>query len=230
MRPTGWALLAVGASACATLPVSEPDEWLAYPGGDASPTPHSPGEAAVALAQGWVGARTLPALRPWGLPDDCTGLVRLAYAPLGIALLGAEALATDNGVTAIYRHAVAAHALHRQTPAPGDLVFFAETYDRNHDGKRNDGLTHVGLVERVEPSGVVVFLHRVTSGVERSRLFLQRPGQSRGPSGDVWNDVLRAARGRSRAYLTGELFAAYASAAALAAGVPVGPLAQGGSP
>ncbi|HEX4620415.1 MAG TPA: CHAP domain-containing protein [Myxococcaceae bacterium] len=186
-------------------PPSTPDEWAPFP---------RPNPTGAFLADWASRLRGLSSLRQLthAVPDECTGFVRLAYWQVGVELLGPEALARDNGVTAIYRHAAALGALHVGVPRPGDLVFFVETYDRNHDGLRNDGLTHVGIVKSVEPDGTVLFVHRVSGGVKESRLNLHHPRQMEGPQGERWNDIIRGASRRDRAYLTGELFAAYAGA------------------
>jgi hypothetical protein len=189
-------------------PPSALEEWAPFPRSNGgSPT-------GAFLATWAVRLRGIPSLRQVSraVPDECTGFVRLAYWQIGVELLGPEALARDNGVTAIYRHAAAVGALHVGAPHPGDLVFFVETYDRNRDGLRNDGLTHVGIVETVEPDGTVVFLHRVSGGVKESRLNLDHPREMEGPQAQRWNDIIRGATRRDRAYLTGELFAAYATA------------------
>jgi cell wall-associated NlpC family hydrolase len=191
-------------------PPSLPEEWAPFP----TPTPGGPGTALAAWAERLEGIVSLRQVSRQ-VPDECTGFVRLAYRQAGVELLGPEALATDNGVTAIYRHAQALGALHSHRPRPGDLAFFEETYDRNRDGKRNDGLTHVALVTGVEPDGTVHFLHRVSAGVRQSVMNLSHRDLARGPSGERWNDVLRSASKKLRAYLTGELFAAYASVDAL---------------
>jgi hypothetical protein len=60
-------------------------------------------------------------------------------------------------------------------PSPGDLVFFKETWDRNRDGKMNDGLAHVGVVESIDTDGTVTFVHRSGSGMTRARLNLDAP-------------------------------------------------------
>lgn len=117
----------------------------------------------------------------------------------------------ENGVTTIHRSARAKGALHRQRPRPGDLVFFRETYDRNGDGRRNDGLTHIGIVESVDRHGTVTFLHRGSHGVARARLNLLHPTQRSWKRAGVVNDYIRRKSARSRAYLTGELFSAFAS-------------------
>lgn len=144
---------------------------------------------------------------PW-LPDDCTGLARAVYEPAGIDLMS-DGKPGDNGVTAIHRTAKRVGALRERNPAPGDLVFFRETYDRNNDGKKNDGLTHIGVVETVSPSGEVVFIHRGAKGVVRARLDVKYPNSK------AHNDVLRVANKKDRARLTGELFVDYGAASKL---------------
>ena len=42
-----------------------------------------------------------------------------------------------------------------KTPQPGDLVFFRDTSDVNNNGRPDDGITLVGVVERVERSRAV---------------------------------------------------------------------------
>jgi hypothetical protein len=155
------------------------------------------------------------------VPDDCTGVVRLAYRSAGIELMTGPGRAGNNGVTHIYQRAKQLGALHKGRPQPGDLVFFRETYDRDRDGRRDDGLTHVAVVERVEANGSIVFVHRGSKGVARGRMNLGQPRIHRAQgSRAVVNDYLRRASGGSRAYLTGELFAGYASP---------GPLAKAGT-
>jgi cell wall-associated NlpC family hydrolase len=150
-----------------------------------------------------------------GVPDDCSGLVRLAYQKAGIDLVSEGFQSGENAVTAIYRRARARGALH-ENPQPGDLVFFRETYDRNRDGRRNDGLTHVAVVERVAPDGTLTFIHRGRKGIARSHMNLAFPRTHReGQGGSILNDILRPASRGQRAWLSGELFAGFASPAAL---------------
>jgi hypothetical protein len=159
------------------------------------------------------------------VPDDCTGVVRVAYESAGIELMMGPGRTGNNGVTHIYQRAKQLGALHKRRPQPGDLVFFRETYDRDRDGRRDDGLTHVAVVERVEADGSVIFVHRGSKGVARGRMNLSQPRihRARG-SRAVVNDYLRRASGGSRAYLTGELFAGYASPGPLAKAGTAAPL------
>ncbi|WNG50596.1 NlpC/P60 family protein [Archangium minus] len=158
-----------------------------------------------------VGVRHLGRVER-GVPDDCSGLVRVAYLKAGIDLVNHGFLAGENAVSAIYRRAQSRGAFHNRRPRPGDLVFFRETYDRNRDGLRNDGMTHIGVVESVGLDGTVTFIHRGSKGIARSRMNLLFPRTHRvGQDGVVLNDFLRAASRGQRAWLSGELFAGFAS-------------------
>ncbi len=224
-------LVALGTLACSTT--------SAHAAGK-QPKPRVPPPATVAKAQ--PAARKAPVARPASavggriaarasklvgatslkqvdrsVPDDCTGVARIAYGSAGIQVMPRDGRRGDNGVTHIYQHARRLGALHKGKPRPGDLVFFRETYDRNRDGRRNDGLTHIGVVERVETDGTVHFVHRGGKGVTRVRMNLRRPTTYREPKGgEVVNDYIRAASRKHRAYLTGELFAGFASPGPLA--------------
>jgi peptidoglycan DL-endopeptidase CwlO len=171
---------------------------------DARETVLATARALVGQTQVKVGGRSYPA--------DCTGLVEAAYAQAGLSLRGTSKPG-DNGVTALYRYALDHGRVYNGgRPLPGDLVFFRETYDQNRDGRRNDGLTHVGIVDQVDEDGTVTVIHRVKRGVARYRMNLSQRSVARDPqSGKILNDTLRASGpGRSFA-LTGQLFVAYAT-------------------
>lgn len=168
-------------------------------------------ERVLAEARGLVGNKSVKVGgRAW--PQDCTGFVEAVYSRAGVSFRS-EAVAGDNGVTAFYRYARAHGRVFTQgSPQPGDLVFFRETYDRNRDGRRNDGLTHVGLVDEVQADGTVTVIHRVQRGVVRYRMNLARKDVRRDArTGRVLNDMLRAPGGSKLPVLTGQLFAAYGS-------------------
>ncbi|HEX8821106.1 MAG TPA: NlpC/P60 family protein [Archangium sp.] len=176
------------------------------------PVPLTKGRRVARRAGSLVG---VPLAGQGQVPDDCSGLVRAAYHAVGIELLSHGTLPGENAVSAIYRRAQRAGALRKRDPKPGDLVFFHETYDRNRDGLRNDGLTHIGVIEGVERDGTVVFVHRGGDGVKRSRMNLRLPTQQRTKSGQVLNDYIRRAEGGERARLSSELFSGFASAVRL---------------
>jgi len=159
----------------------------------------------VEKAQAWVGRAHA---------GDCAGFVRDIYAEVGLPLQNASLEQRDNAVIRLYRVASARGRLYASGhPLPGDLVFFRETYDLNRDGRSNDGLTHVGIVESEDPeSGTIHVIHRASHGVIRNRMNIRRPNEKRDPAtGKVLNDALRAHPGTTRSVLTGQLFATFAS-------------------
>lgn len=167
--------------------------------------------AVLATARSLVG-RTQLTVKGRKYQSDCIGLVLAAYAQVGITFRGA-AQRGDNGVTSLYRYAQAHGRVYtRGRPVPGDVVFFRETYDQNRDGRRNDGLTHVGLVDAVDPDGTVTVIHRVNRGVVRYRMNVARKDVARdSKTGTVINNVLRQPGPGRRQVLTGQLFVAYGS-------------------
>lgn len=182
------------------------------PAVDASPLTLKGGRDDVVLAAKALVGKKRIAIDGRKYADDCTGLVSGVYGRLGVSLL-AEAKAGDNAVTAIYRFTQRHGRVYATgRPAAGDLVFFKETYDQNRDGRANDGLTHIGIVEDSLPDGTVVVIHRVKRGVVRYHMNLQKPSQRRDPAtGRVLNDTLRATGPLRREVLTGQLFAAFGS-------------------
>ena len=122
---------------------------------------------------------------------DCSTFVRSAYSAAGVDLYS-DASPRDNGVQAIRRYVRHHGRLHRRRhPAPGDVVFFDNSYDRNRNRLLDDRLTHVGIVEEVRPDGTALVLHSTNHGVVREPMNLRRPHVSRGAGGEPINAVLR---------------------------------------
>jgi surface antigen len=166
-------------------------------------------DRALWRAKSWVGLTTLATMSST-VSDDCSGMTRLAFNQRQLDLLPDDVLPEENGVTAIHRKAQALGML-TDTPTPGALVFFKDTFDRNRDGLINDGLTHIGIVERVETDGTVTFVHKSGGLVKRSRFNLGLPEARKDDKGRVLNDWLRRKGKKTRAYLAGELVAGFAS-------------------
>jgi probable lipoprotein NlpC len=149
---------------------------------------------------------------------DCSGFVRGVYASQRVDLYGGLGeLDGGNGVGRIYTHVLQHGRIHYGPNIhPGDLVFFHNTWDFNLDGLPNDPLTHVGMVESVEPDGTVVFLSWMSKGIERYRMNLQRPDQHKAADGRVLNDYMRRKRfgdASGTPYLAGRMFAAFGTLA-----------------
>ncbi len=146
---------------------------------------------------------------------DCTGFVEAVYASEGVplrALMKAAAPEERSGVSAAYRAMQRYGVLFGgggEWPAPGDLVFWRDTYDRNRDGRVDGSLTHVGIVEYVA-DGTVVFVHRGARSVARGAMTPDRPGE-RSAGGVALNTPIRKRDPRLSGVpaLAGELFAGY---------------------
>jgi probable lipoprotein NlpC len=169
-----------------------------------------------ALAHTAVGLLGRPRVEVGGrvYTPDCAGLVRGVYATQRVDLYdGLGELDGGNGVGRIYTHVVEHGRIHYgPTVYPGDLVFFHNTWDFNRDSLPNDPLTHVGVVEKVERDGTVLFVSWVSAGVERYRMNLRQPDIHKTADGRVLNDYIRRkGQGDHPAirYLTGQLFAAF---------------------
>jgi hypothetical protein len=138
---------------------------------------------------------------------DCSGFVSAAYARAGRLLTGSSA--------DLFAAARDAHVLHRRrVPYVGDVAFFDDTYDRNGNGRRDDPLSHVAIVERVGADGTIGLVHLGSRGVVRLVMNLAEPGTARREDGTPINDVLRkvgAGDGPGARHLTGELWAGFGS-------------------
>jgi len=169
--------------------------------------------AIVQSAARLVGARTITR-EGKRIAYDCAGVARAVYLEHGIDLYRATSREVNaNGVRLIHNHVHQHGVLHRRPDVkPGDLVFFDNTWDFNGDGEANDPLTHIGIVEEVEPDGTVVFISRVASAIERYRMNLEQPHIHRTGDGRVLNDYIRRKHPTDlidTPRLTGELFAFY---------------------
>src|SRR3954463_13466654 len=109
-------------------------------------------EAILAAARASLG-KSHPQVDGQPISTECSGFVRDLYARAGIDLFS-EGQPSDGGVRAIARWVERHGGMTREKlPAPGDLAFFDNSYDRNGDGRLNDRLTHVGFVEGVLAGG-----------------------------------------------------------------------------
>ena len=147
-------------------------------------------EAVLAAARAALG-ESRPELDGRPLPTDCSGFVRGLYTKAGVDLFS-EAKPWDNGVRAMVRWIERHGQMHRRkVPAPGDLVFFHDSYDRNGDGKLNDRFTHMGLVDEVLPDGTALIIHATNHGIVREPMNLMRPHEARDSQGREINAILR---------------------------------------
>lgn len=170
-------------------------------------------DAIVKSAAYLVGSRSVE-VNGRHIEYDCAGVTRAVFLEHGIDLYETPSSGTRaNGVQLIYDHIQQHGRLHSGPAAlPGDLVFFDNTWDFNRDGRTNDPLTHVGIVEKQDRDGTMTFISRVAGSVERYRMNLGLPHIHRNAKGKVLNDYIRrrgSADPPQTAYLTGELFAGF---------------------
>jgi hypothetical protein len=142
-----------------------------------------------------------------GFRDDCSGFVSAVFTKAGAPM--------DGRVASIWDLAADNDALHWDGPKVGDLVFFDDTHDRNHNGRWDDELTHIGVVLDVEDDGRAVFAHGGTSrGRVTGFIDLEQYWVHRDEHGVIRNSYIREPEGWDPAdatYLAGELWVAFAT-------------------
>lgn len=158
-------------------------------------------DAVVAAAERYLE------VRPEGFRDDCSGYVSAVFDRVGVRLTG--------GARDMYALAEDQHLLHHhKEPLPGDIAFFDDTYDADHDGRTNDPLTHVAVVLSVDDDGTIHLAHGGTGrGRTTLTMNLYHPDQ-RSDEDHVLNDWLRRQKAgdpSNTRYFAGELWRAFAT-------------------
>jgi len=151
-------------------------------------------------------ARYHLAHRPRGFRADCSGYVCAVYTRVGVPLSG--------NTRSLWELARARGATHkRKEPRLGDLAFFDNTHDRNHNGRLDDDLTHIAVVIDVEMDGTIVLAHDGTSrGRTTMRMNLWDPDIHVDKTGAELNSYLRAPGKPKRAdRLSGQLWRGFAT-------------------
>jgi len=170
-------------------------------------------EAVLDAARATLGA-SRPRIDGERIPTDCSGYLHALFTQAGVDLFS-EAHPSDNGVLAIVRFLERHGRMFRgQVAAPGDLVFFDNSYDRNGDGLLNDRFTHAGLVEQVLSDGTMLIVHATNHGIVREPMNLLRPHEAFDRGGRELNAPLRRKTGGdapATPRLMSELFAGFGS-------------------
>lgn len=111
--------------------------------------------------------------------SDCSGFVLAAYYLGGVDLRKEFDRQSGNGVRRLYQIALSHRLVFTQNlPAPGDILFWDNTYDANGDGKWNDELTHAGIVVASYSDGKVDYIHyHVRLGIVQERMNLRHPNE-----------------------------------------------------
>lgn len=201
-----WALSIIIFNGCASTVKAKPGLTTYYP--KRSPLLEEERKRLVSTAYSFVG-RSKMQVGKTAFRNDCSGAIRAIFAASKLRLGGIIKQHGDNDVKTIYRYVQKYGHIIKDNPKPGDLVFFHNTYDRSRNGRLNDALTHIGIVEKTE-GNLVLFIHHLGQSVIRSRMNLSLPTKTFDPNTNKRiNHVLRRAQGRHRAYTAAELFAAF---------------------
>jgi len=108
---------------------------------------------------------------------DCSGVLMAVYYRSGIDLQSKISSYSGGGVMRLYKLMDDNNLLYRQPVlAPGDILFWDNTYDKNEDGKWNDEFTHVGMVVKVDKKGNILYIHlNYRTGIVLARMNLNAP-------------------------------------------------------
>jgi len=146
---------------------------------------------------------------------DCSGMVRGVYSSIGMDLLERyrEFPEAEGGVDIMYQSYKNQEWKDKnRLPKTGDLIIFNNTYDKNHNNKWDDFLTHIAVVEGIEKgSRTVSLIHSVNSGIRRYRMNLDQPKVYMS-GGRKFNDFLRRRPDWDQVrtkYMSGSLFYSY---------------------
>lgn len=170
-------------------------------------------EAVIEVAREHVGATTIN-VRGTPFRYDCSNFIRGMFSVLDVDLfaLGSENTGA-NGVSLIFKFMERYGENHfRQLPSAGDVIYFDNTWDKNGNGRLDDPLTHVGLVESVDSDGTVNVVHRANRGIVRDVMNLLRPHDARDENRKAINGYLRPKARRDppgTPYLMAETFAGF---------------------
>ncbi|MCB9762601.1 MAG: YARHG domain-containing protein [Alphaproteobacteria bacterium] len=102
--------------------------------------------------------------------SDCSGLVYASFEAAGVEP-NVRASSAD-----LWDQAQADGRIHFDQPAPGDIAFFDDTYDKDRDGRVNDPRTHVAIVVDVHDDGTIEMINAgVSQGTARLYMNLHSP-------------------------------------------------------
>lgn len=144
---------------------------------------------------------------------DCSGLIYAVSYKSGLDIQKLIQNYPGNGVKRIFLLLEENQAIVLDSPQVGDLIFWDNSYDKNGNGKRDDPLTHIGMVTDVNEDGLIHFIHyHYRLGVVSAVMDLSDPG-------NVERNSPMRARGASSpqedGWTSGHLFRAFGRLEAL---------------
>ena len=137
---------------------------------------------------------------------DCSGVVRAIYFKAGIDLAQDFNKYKGGGVQRIHATMQAKGLIYRPAvPVPGDILFWDNTYDANHNGRSDDLLSHIGMVVSSDKkTGNVVYVHHhEKKGIVFETMNLLHPNDPK------YNAIMRSQRAKKlpgNKYLASQLY------------------------
>ena len=157
-------------------------------------------------AANWAKGRRYLTVNGQRFRMDCSGVVRAIYFKAGIDLAKDFNKYKGGGVQRIHATMQAKGLLYRPTvPVPGDILFWDNTYDANHNGRSDDVLSHIGMVvSSNKKSGEVVYVHHhEKKGIVFEKMNLFHPNDP------AYNAIMRSQRAKKlpgNKYLASHLY------------------------
>lgn len=159
---------------------------------------NSRGEALAQEATRLIGHKSL-LVHGDSVRYDCSGFIVATHRLSNIELSG--------NTRSMFEQAQQGSGIFMEDPLPGDVVFFDNTYDRNRNGKLDDALSHIAIVQHVDEDQTVHMVHLGGSGIVSLTMNLKHPEEYKDATGKLLNSYLRVNRkGESSPRLTGQLF------------------------
>jgi cell wall-associated NlpC family hydrolase len=180
-----------------------------------SPSPSSSVASAPSISQkqkqlveaaNWAKGRNYLTVNGTRFKMDCSGVIRAIYFKAGIDLAKDFNKYRGGGTQRIHETLRVKGLIYRPTvPVPGDILFWDNTYDANHNGRSDDMLSHIGMVVYSDKkSGNITYVHHhEKKGIVFEKMNLLHPND---PS---YNAIMRSQRARKlpgNKYLASHLY------------------------
>ncbi len=157
-------------------------------------------------AANWAKGRNYLTVNGTRFKMDCSGVIRAIYFKAGIDLAKDFNKYRGGGTQRIHETLRVKGLIYRPTvPVPGDILFWDNTYDANHNGRSDDMLSHIGMVVSSDKkSGNIIYVHHhEKKGIVFEKMNLLHPND---PS---YNAIMRSQRARKlpgNKYLASHLY------------------------
>ena len=157
-------------------------------------------------AANWAKGRNYMTINGQRFKMDCSGVIRAIYYKAGIDLAKDFNKYRGGGTQRIHETLRSKGLIYRPVvPVPGDILFWDNTYDANHNGRSDDLLSHIGMVVSSDKkTGNVVYVHHnEKKGIVFEKMNLLHPDDP------AYNAVMRSQRARKlpgNKYLASHLY------------------------